>query len=42
MSETITEEKSEVKTENGNGLSEEDLIIGTSGDGVFGATVGKW
>lgn len=38
----IADAKTEQNNENGNGLTEEELIIGTSGDGVFGATVGKW
>lgn len=37
----IADAKTEQNNENGNGLTEEELIIGTSGDGVFGATVGK-
>lgn len=36
-----SEEKFEENAENCNGLSEEELRIGTSGDGVFGAVVGK-
>lgn len=37
----IASAKSEQNNENGNGLTEEELTIGTSGDGVFGATVGN-